>query len=108
MVVFLGAEKEDILEGEIAAIVHRITTLSAASVEVGVQFVHLQRDPKDETYILRLLVLIAGGEKKHVNHVRTSIELARFNLILILFIHARVSMLLSTLPRRRTKKSLKG
>ena len=83
VVVFLDAEKENILDGEISAIVARITTLSAASVEVGVQFVHLQRDSNDGTYILRQLVLVAGRGKKHWSHVRIPLTLPRFNLMLI-------------------------
>ncbi len=84
VVVLLDAEKENLLDGEISAIVYRIRALSAANIDVGVQFVHLQQDLKQATYILQLFVLVAGRGKKNVSDVRPPIDLPRFKLMLII------------------------
>ena len=85
VVIFLDAERENLLDGEISAIVRRIRALSAANIDVGVQFVYMQeREVKDATHILKVFVLVAGREKKTVSNVRLPIDFPRSNLMLII------------------------
>lgn len=85
VVIFLDAcEEEKSLDGECSALVCRNNALRAANIDLGVQFVYMQRGVKHTTHILQLFVLVSGRERKPVDNVRLPIDLPRSNLMLII------------------------
>ena len=84
VVTFLNAKKESSLDVDFSAIVHRNRALSAAKIDVGVQFVYMQQDGKDASHSLELFVLVAGREKRIVSKVRLPLDPPRSDLMLII------------------------
>ena len=84
VVSFLGAKGENLLDSEFSTIMFGKRALSALDIDVGVQFMYMERDFSVRRHTLLLHVLIAGREKKIVSKVRLPIDLPRSNLMLIM------------------------
>ena len=82
VVCFLDAKRESLLDVEFSAIVSRNRALSAANIDVGVQFVYMQPEIKVAAGTLKLCVLVAGRKKRMVSKVRLPTDFPSSKLML--------------------------